>query len=168
MSNPSSRARQLLTISAVYVSLAIGVFGFSVIRARMLAKNLADAAKQVSFTDKPFFSLTTNRTFAPGERAKLSASYRGVDHLDFRVYQVKDPLKFFKQLDNPHQMGENEKEQVSSSYRSRLALLERTHSLKSFALFFDQGLRAPAIATRSSRKIQSEVSPARRALRARR
>ena len=131
MSKAGSRGKQLLRVSAIYAALIVTVLAFSVVRARLMARNPDDTSEAPLFTNQPFFSLTTNRTFAPGERARLSASYRGVDHLDFRVYQVKDPLKFFKQLDNPHQMGEDEKEQLSNSYRSRLALLERTHSLKS-------------------------------------
>jgi alpha-2-macroglobulin len=129
VSKLSPRARQVLTVAAVYLTVIVGVFAFSALRARSLSR--AKVEVQPTFTDKPFFSLTTNRTFAPTERAKLWASYRGIDHLDFRVYQVRDPLKFFKQLEDPHKMGEDEKEQLSSSYRDRLRLLERTHSLKS-------------------------------------
>ena len=116
---------------AVYAVVLGGVLGFSLIRARLSAVRQASLEEARAFSNEPFFSLTTNRTFAPAERARLSASYRAVDHLDFRVYSVRDPLKFFKQLDDPHQMGEDEKQQLSNSYRSRLALLERTHSLKS-------------------------------------
>lgn len=130
MSKLGPRGRQLLKASAVYAAVIVALLAFSVIRARKLATP-KDKGEQPVYTGQPFFSLTTNRTFASGERAKLSVSYRSIDHLDFRVYQVKDPLKFFKQLDDPHQMGENEKEQLSNNYRSRLALLERTHSLKS-------------------------------------
>src|ERR1700674_1730261 len=102
--------KRILTTSLIYLGVIIAALAFNVVRARMIAKKAAQTTAQATFSDKPFFSLTTNRTFAPGERANLSASYRGIDHLDFRVYQVKDPLKFFKQLENPHQMGENEKE----------------------------------------------------------
>ena len=130
MSNISPRLRQVLTIVAVYLVVLGGVFGFSAIRARLAAAKAAEN-NQAVFSTQPFFSLTANRTFAPTERARISASYRSVDHLDFRVYAVNDPVKFFKQLDDPHQMGEDEKQQLSSSYHSRLALLERAHSLKS-------------------------------------
>src|SRR5258706_13077545 len=58
------------------------------------------------------------------------ASYQNVEYLDCRVYRVKDPNKFFKQLDDPHQMGEKEKEAVSQGYGSRISILERTHRLK--------------------------------------
>ncbi|MFS8085282.1 MAG: MG2 domain-containing protein, partial [Acidobacteriota bacterium] len=74
--------------------------------------------------------LTTNRTYSPNESARLWASYQNVDYLDFRVYRVKDPVKFFKQLDDPHQMGEKEKEAVAQGYGARLSILERAHSLK--------------------------------------
>src|SRR5258706_7085215 len=58
------------------------------------------------------------------------ASYQNVDYLDFRVYRVKEPSKFFRQLDDPHQMGEKEKEAVSQGYGVRVSILERAHSLK--------------------------------------
>jgi uncharacterized protein YfaS (alpha-2-macroglobulin family) len=117
-----------LKVGAIYSLVIAGIFGFSLIRARLLSRVQAQAQQPV-FTDKPFFSLTTNRTFAPGERARVWASYNAVDYLDFRVYQVNDPVKFFRQLENPHQVGENEKVQMASD-RNRLSLLERTHSLK--------------------------------------
>src|SRR6202171_5906299 len=81
-------------------------------------------------SSKPYFSLTTNRSYSPNETARLWASYQNVEYLDFRVYRVKDPSKFFKQLDDPHQMGEKEKEAVSQGYGSRVPILERTHRLK--------------------------------------
>jgi hypothetical protein len=123
--------RKLAGTAAVYAIVLIGALGFSFYRVRHAAANKAALANAAAFSNEPFFSLTANRTFAPTERVRISASYRAIDHLDFRVYQVKDPLKFFMQLEDPHQVGENEKQQLSSSYRSRLALLERTHSLKS-------------------------------------
>jgi alpha-2-macroglobulin len=122
--------KRLATSAGFYLSIILLVVAFNVIRGRWLARAAAEETPQ-TFSDKPFFSLTTNRTFSPSERAKLWASYRGVDHLDFRVYQVPDPVKFFKQLDNPHQLGEEEKAQVASTYQNRPTLLERTHSLKS-------------------------------------
>jgi uncharacterized protein YfaS (alpha-2-macroglobulin family) len=131
VSTLSPRLKKIAGIFAVYLVVAGGVFGFSWIRDRLTARKATELANAPVFANEPFFSLTTNRTFAPTERARLSASYRAIDHLDFRVYQVRDPLKFFKQLDNPHQMGENEKQQMENSYRSRLRLLERAHSLKS-------------------------------------
>src|SRR3982751_4826521 len=97
LSNTSPRLRQALTIVAVYLVVLGGVFGFSVIRARLAAAKSVENNPATTFSTEPFFSLTANRTFAPTERARISASYRSVDHLDFRVYAVNDPLKFFKQ-----------------------------------------------------------------------
>src|SRR6185295_14979469 len=79
---------------------------------------------------KPYFSLVTNKTYSPNESARLWASYQNIDYLDFRVYRIKDPNKFFKQLDDPHEMGEKEKEQISQGYGARPSLLDRTHRLK--------------------------------------
>src|SRR5213079_800794 len=62
--------------------------------------------------------------------SRVWASYQNIDHLDFRVYRVKDPSKFFKQHDDPHQMGEKEKEEITQGYGARISLLERTHLLK--------------------------------------
>lgn len=121
-------SRRWLINAISYLAVVLLVFAFCALRARFTKP--AQTAESHALSDLPFFSLTTNRTYSPNERARVSASYHGVEYLDFRVYQVKDPVKFFKQLDNPHQMGENEKQQVANSYRNRLALLERTHSLK--------------------------------------
>ena len=132
MPQTSSRLKKVGINVALYAVILAGVVGFSFIRARMTAAQAAnEQANAPIFTNEPFFSLTTNRTYSPSERVRVSASYRSIDHLDFRVYHVNDPLKFFKQLENPHQVGEDEKEQLSSGYQSRLRLLERTHSLKS-------------------------------------
>ncbi|HEY3102452.1 MAG TPA: MG2 domain-containing protein [Pyrinomonadaceae bacterium] len=131
MSN--TRVRRYVATGIIYFALVASVFGFNIIRARS-AKPAETAAAQpetptISST-KPYFSLTTNRTYSPNESARLWASYQNVDYLDFRVYRVKDPNKFFKQLDNPHEMGEQEKEQLSKGYGTRVSLLERTHRLK--------------------------------------
>src|SRR5712692_6130211 len=129
----NSRSRHLFTTAAVYLSVIATVFAFNAIRLRVLSRSqVSSLAPERNLSDKPFFSLSTNRTFAPGEHARLSASYQGIDHLDFRVYQIKDPVKFFKQLDDPHQLGEKQKEEVSGNYGNRPSVLERTHSLKTF------------------------------------
>jgi len=120
-----------LATAAIYLAVVASVFGFNVLRsraARPAAEAPAPAPAIVS--TKPYFSLTTNRSYSPNESARMWASYQNVDYLDFRVYRVKDPSKFFKQLDDPHQMGEKEKEAVSQGYGSRVSILERTHRLK--------------------------------------
>src|SRR6185369_4923926 len=83
----------------------------------------------VSLT-KPYFSLTTNRSYSPNESARMWTSYQNIEYLDFRVYRIKDPNTFFKQLESPHEMGEKEKEEISQGYGARPSLLERTHHFK--------------------------------------
>src|SRR5205807_1996099 len=132
VSETNQRLRRYLATAAIYFAVVASVFGFNVMRsraARQPAQPEPPSAPTVLST-KPYFSLTTNRTYSPNENARLWASYQNVDYLDFRVYRIKDPSKFFKQLDDPHQMGEKEKEEVSQGYGSRISLLERTHWLK--------------------------------------
>src|SRR5438552_4773431 len=116
----------------MYLALAASVFGFNVIRARTLPPPAQPAPpeKPSVVSTAPYFSLTTNRTYSANETARLWASYQNIEYLDFRVYHVKDPSKFFKQRDDPHQMGEKEKEAVSQGYGVRVSVLERAHSLK--------------------------------------
>ena len=114
MSN-SSNVRRYVATAAVYLALVASVVGFNVIRNRTTPATSTAAAPEtptVSST-KPYFSLTTNKTYSPNESARLWASYQNIDYLDFRVYRIKDPNKFFKQLQDPHQMGEEEKAQLA-------------------------------------------------------
>ncbi|HYY59473.1 MAG TPA: MG2 domain-containing protein, partial [Pyrinomonadaceae bacterium] len=128
--------RRALRATVTYMAIIIAAFAFNFYRVR--ARNAASETTEQAAADeraanpeaKPFFSLTTNRTFAPTERARLWASFQGVDQLDFRVYRVNDPVKFFQQLDDPHQVGEEEKEEIESGYRQRLPVMETTRSLK--------------------------------------
>jgi hypothetical protein len=133
MTNVSNtKVRRYVATGIIYLALVASVLGFNVIRARTAPPaepNAAPEAPTVSST-KPYFSLTTNRTYSPNEPARMWASYQNVDHLDFRIYRVKDPNKFFKQLDNPHQMGEEEKEELAKGYGARISLLERTRRVK--------------------------------------
>ena len=52
-----------------------------------------------------YFSVTTNKTFRPNEKPKVQLYANNVDVLEFRVYRINDPLKFFQQLDNVHHFG---------------------------------------------------------------
>lgn len=133
MSDHSLRTRRYVATAVIYLALVGSVFGFNVFRSRA-AKPQPPAASEerppTVASTKPYFSLTTNRTYSPNETARLWATYQNIDYLDFRVYRIKDPVKFFKQLDNPHQMGEEEKEEIAQGYGARVSLLERTHRLK--------------------------------------
>ena len=54
------------------------------------------------------FSLSTTRTYGSKEQPRVYISYQGIETLDFRVYQIRDPFLFFRQLEDPHQMGEDD------------------------------------------------------------
>jgi uncharacterized protein YfaS (alpha-2-macroglobulin family) len=126
------RIRRYVATGIIYLALVASVLGFNVIRARTAPPPTqpAAAATPTVPTTKPYFSLTTNRSYSPNETARLWASYQNIEFLDFRVYRVKDPNTFFKQLEDPHQMGEKEKEEIAQGYGASLSLLERTHRLK--------------------------------------
>src|SRR5208283_2511605 len=51
------------------------------------------------------FSLSTNRTFAPGESVKIQLFARNVPALEFRIYKVRDAEKFFAALKDVHSFG---------------------------------------------------------------
>src|SRR6185295_18636260 len=73
---------------------------------------------------------STNRTYGTADRARVWINYVGIDHMDFRVYRVDDPVKFFKQLDDPHQMGEGEKYQLIATLKIEPSTLERVREIK--------------------------------------
>lgn len=130
----SERARGRLKTIATYLAIIIAAFAFNLYR--LHATVTAEKSVEQSFAErnvnaKPFFSLTTNQSFRTDERALLSASYQGVEHLDFRVYRVNDPVKFFQQLPDPHQIGEDEKDEIEHDYGQWPSVLELSHSVKS-------------------------------------
>jgi uncharacterized protein YfaS (alpha-2-macroglobulin family) len=51
------------------------------------------------------FSLTTRQSFVTGESVSIELSAQNVDQLEFRLYRVKDPVKFFRQLPDPRGFG---------------------------------------------------------------
>ncbi|HTX74990.1 MAG TPA: MG2 domain-containing protein, partial [Terracidiphilus sp.] len=74
------------------------------------------------------FSLSTSRTFAPGESVKIQLFARNVPEFEFRVYKVKDPEKFFAGLKDVHSFGEHAEspeEQIEQK-----TWLERIHDWK--------------------------------------
>jgi uncharacterized protein YfaS (alpha-2-macroglobulin family) len=106
----------------VVVLAAVALLGLAAMRPWTRAK--ADTPAVVG--PKPFFSLTSNRTYGTNNNARVWLNYHGIEDIDFRVYKVKDPAKFFRQLSDPHQMGENEKPQDLA----RPAALESLAELK--------------------------------------
>src|SRR5512145_2941437 len=54
-----------------------------------------------------YFSLNTEGPVRPGESAPIRVQAQGLKQLDFRLYKVIDPSKFFRQLDDAHQFSAN-------------------------------------------------------------
>jgi uncharacterized protein YfaS (alpha-2-macroglobulin family) len=52
-----------------------------------------------------WFSLSSERTYLPGEKPEVAVYTRNVNSLEFRVYHVNDPVKFFSQLQELHNFG---------------------------------------------------------------
>src|ERR671928_323019 len=135
--------RSLVASVAVYLAAILLVFGFVALRlkarysyaAGVAPTELNEYGRTPQPPDphaKPFFSLHTNRTYATTDRARLWVNYRGVEDLDFRVYKVKDPVKFFRGLDDPHQVGEDEEAEVGKSVEKKPDFLERLRQWKSW------------------------------------
>src|ERR1051326_3855407 len=133
--------RTLLTSVVIYLAAALVVVGFVVLRVKARYSFEARTAPESTTSPertpeppdphaKPFFSLHTNRTYGTTDRARVWVNYRGVDNLDVRVYKVKDPVKFFRQLDNPHQVGEDEEAEVGKSIEKQPTFLEKLRALK--------------------------------------
>ncbi len=133
------KLRNKFTILAVY-SLVIGaaiLFATSQMNAQsnVAASPVAVAAVSPTVTPalKPTFSLSTNRTYGTNDRAKIYVSYQNINALDFRVYKVKDPSKFFKQLNDPHRMGEDDALQndtINEVKETKPGALEKVHDFK--------------------------------------
>ncbi|MCA1555063.1 MAG: hypothetical protein LC747_00045, partial [Acidobacteria bacterium] len=145
--------RKLLTSILIYLAVLFVIFSFSFWRLRMLAigVSLGEDKAEIEYKErdpnipaKPFFSLTTNRTYGTNERPRLWLNYRDIDAIDFRVYRVGDPVEFFRGLDNPHGFGEDEEGEFESFYRKRKpTFLERVRAFKNgFYLWFRDYFRA--------------------------
>src|SRR5215210_1297762 len=125
----SEETRRAIKTTGTYFAIILAAFAFNLYRQRAQP---TEKEAEVEASAQPFFSLTTNRSFRTTEQARLWASYKGISALDFRVYRVADPIKFFQQLDDPHQLGEEEKDEVESDYRRPFSTLETTRSVKSW------------------------------------
>jgi hypothetical protein len=73
-----------------------------------------------------YFSLSTSKTYLPGEKIGITVFSENIDALEFRVYRVKDPVAFFEHLDDIHNFGHTSpKERVNN-----LTVLERVDRWK--------------------------------------
>jgi uncharacterized protein YfaS (alpha-2-macroglobulin family) len=73
----------------------------------------------------PYFALSTNATFASNGKPTISMSAWNVQSLEFRIYRINDPVKFFEQVEDPHQFGMS-----SPTPRRERTLLEKIHDWK--------------------------------------
>jgi hypothetical protein len=73
---------------------------------RFVVASLCPRGSPSAAKDAPrSFSLSTTRTFAPGESVKIQLLARNVPSLEFRVYRVNDAEKFFAGLKDLHSFG---------------------------------------------------------------
>ncbi len=85
----------------------------------LLVPALAHAAE-------PYFSVSTDRTFLPGQKATVHLYTRDVNALEFRLYRVNDPIVFFDKLGDVHGFGAfSPKEQIEEK-----TWIERYHDWK--------------------------------------
>lgn len=128
------RPRNRFATILIYVAVLAATLSLAALRLRAQDEGGAQSAPPSSTptgaAPNLFFSLSSHETYGTDKRARLGVEYEGVDYLDFRVYRLKDPVKFFKQLDNPHEMGEREKRTVAASYRQKPSTMERLRALK--------------------------------------
>lgn len=75
--------------------------------------------------EEPYFALASAKTFGPGDEVSVQLNAWNVQSLDFRVYRINDPIRFFEQLEDPHMFGG----QAQHPPREQ-TLLERFHHFK--------------------------------------
>ncbi len=89
----------------------------------------AFAAPAAHAADPPrSFSLSTARTFAPGESVKIQLLAHNVPELEFRVYRVNDAQKFFAGLKDLHSFGVQS--QSPAEQIDQRTWLEKLHDFK--------------------------------------
>jgi hypothetical protein len=57
--------------------------------------------------DEPSFTLSSNQTYGSGDKPEVSVWAHNVKSLEFRLYRVHDPVKFFALLKDQHSFGGN-------------------------------------------------------------
>jgi uncharacterized protein YfaS (alpha-2-macroglobulin family) len=105
------------------------IFGKATLSASLMVLLSAAALAHAASNDAPrSFSLSTTRTFAPGDSVKIQLFARNVPELEFRVYKVRDAEKFFGGLNDPHSFGV--KPYSPSEQIDQRTWLERIHDFK--------------------------------------
>ena len=104
-------------------------FGKSTLAAAVFVLIATACVAHAASGDAPrSFSLSTTRTFAPGDSVKIQLFARNVPELEFRVYKVRDAEKFFSGLQDPHSFGV--KPYSPSEQIDQETWLERIHDFK--------------------------------------
>jgi uncharacterized protein YfaS (alpha-2-macroglobulin family) len=107
------------------------------------AMHAQDRSRSVSF------NLSTSKTFAPGEQPKIHLYTHNVEALEFRIYRVKDPVKFMENLRELHSFGP-EASLLGPEHIDERTWLEKFHDWKAglwwnvrhfFRLQFSSGAR---------------------------
>jgi hypothetical protein len=85
------------------------VFGL-LISAWLVGQGLAHAQDDSETSTQPAFSVSSQRIHEPGaaEPPQVQVHFQRLDHLDFRVYRVKDARAFFAGLREAHTLGSPE------------------------------------------------------------
>ncbi|MPY89677.1 MAG: hypothetical protein GEU99_17365 [Luteitalea sp.] len=63
------------------------------------------AAQSTSEQPRAAFSLASSEIFNTRDRPQVWLTFQEIDHLDFRIYRVKDAIAFFEGLRDPHVLG---------------------------------------------------------------
>src|ERR1022692_291736 len=75
--------------------------------------------------EQPFFSVASSRVWTPRDKPTVQVSSWGMESLEFRLYRIQDPVRFFADLKALHQFGGREPKPPKP-----LTLLERFHNWK--------------------------------------
>jgi len=87
-------------------------------------------AAPLAHAAEPYFTISTYKTFAPGEKAKIHLYSRNVDDLEFRVYRIQDPEKFVSGLAELHSFNRNQSSAGPVEKIDEETWLERFHDWK--------------------------------------
>ena len=90
------------------IRLAHVILAASAIAASLRATPSAAQPDESSPSTRAAFSLSSSRIATSRETPAIYLTYRRLDHLDFRVYRVNDPVTFLAGLKDPHQLGSEE------------------------------------------------------------
>ncbi len=65
-------------------------------------------AQEPEAPTRPAFSLASSQIYTTKDSPSIDLTFQMVEHLDFRIYRVKDAKAFFAGLKDPHQFGSPE------------------------------------------------------------